>query len=174
MTTKQTEEWRPIPSTFDPSIDLSLGYEVSNLGNVRRINGKAITPCLNDRGYLVVGLGAGVWRKSFKVHRLIAAAFVPNPDKKPDINHLNGKKTCNHAENLEWTTPGENAAHAAATGLLCPGESKRGSILKPDAVRAIREKRASGVNRQSLADEYGVSINTIKAVITRRLWKKVT
>lgn len=167
------EEWRPVPPSIDSVIDLSGFYEVSNLGNVRTADGKPRSASLNDSGYLVVTLSAHGWTKSFKVHRLVAAAFILNPSNKPEINHLSGDKADNRVANLEWATAEENIEHSVAMGLSPSGVSHPAAILTPMAVRAIREKRAAGIKRQTLADEYGVSIDTIKAVITRRIWKHV-
>lgn len=170
---KTTEEWRQIPAATDATINLESLYEVSSLGNVRSVQGKQRTPSTNDSGYLVVTLSAYGWTKSFKVHRLVAAAFIPNPSNKPEINHLSGDKADNRVENLEWATAEENIEHSIAMGLPPSGTAHPAAILTPMAVRAIREKRSAGVKRQALADEYGVSIDTIKAVITRRIWKNV-
>lgn len=173
MTTEHIEEWHPIPAVADPAIDIGKFYEVSSLGNVRSIEGKQRTPSMNDRGYLVVTLSAFGWNKAFRVHRLVAAAFISNPLGKPEINHLSGDKTDNRVTNLEWATSEENIEHAVAMGLVPSGAGHASSILTPAAVRDIREQRAAGVKRKVLAEQYGVSIDTIKAVLTRRIWKNV-
>lgn len=85
-------------------------YQVSNLGNVKRLGG---TPyCPKDRllkprlasqgGYLQVSLSLGCKKKEVYVHRLVADCFVPNPHNYTEINHINEVKTCNEANNLEW------------------------------------------------------------------------
>lgn len=108
------EVWKPIEGCD--------GYEVSNLGRVksfwRRKKPHILKPtrfCGSD--YLHVVFIINGKRKYFAIHRLVAKAFVPNPENKPCVNHINGVKTDNRAENLEWVTYSENLQHAYKTGL---------------------------------------------------------
>ena len=120
------EIWKSIPS-FEGL------YEVSNLGRVRSL-GKNVaknnhgtmciayypTKILSQRygyGYLCVSLNTQKNQKGYFVHRLVAQAFIPNPENKPEVNHKNGIKDDNRVENLEWVTAQENTIHAHKTGL---------------------------------------------------------
>ena len=91
------------------------GYQVSNLGNVKNCQTNILKKQFSDTyGYLVVNLP----KKQFKVHRLVAQAFVFNPENKPQVNHIDGNKKNNHANNLEWVTNLENHHHARKIGLI--------------------------------------------------------
>lgn len=84
-------------------------YEVSTLGNIRNIKtGRLRKPVEARDGYLRTGLGVGSKRKFKLVHRLVAEAFIPNQDNKPQVNHINEIKSDNRLENLEWVTAKEN------------------------------------------------------------------
>lgn len=109
-----TDEWRVSP--------LYGGvFEVSNRGEVRR-DGKIKAPHRLKGGYLVINVNVNGKHTTGLVHRLVASAFVPNPDNKPEVNHIDGNKENNCADNLEWVTPKENIAHARKTGLLKESE----------------------------------------------------
>lgn len=122
------EEWKPIP-------DFETSYHISNLGRVKRLGrtetyirkdtGKVCTryycdkilkPAVTD-GYLEVNLVEGAKSSYLRVHRLVAEAFISNPDNLPDVNHKDGNKKNNVVENLEWCTHIENVQHAIRTGL---------------------------------------------------------
>jgi len=95
-------------------------YQVSNLGNVRslkRNNSKLLKARLNHNNYCIVRLYKDNDWRQFRVHRLMAMAFISNPLNKPQVNHINGVKTDNRLENLEWCTNSENQIHAYANGL---------------------------------------------------------
>ena len=104
-------------------------YEVSNLGRVRSLNyrqtgeSKTLRLCKNSTGYLHVDLYKNGNRYYKKVHRLVANAFIPNIDNKPQINHIDGNKINNRVDNLEWVTASENIHHAWTTGI-CEAHNK--------------------------------------------------
>lgn len=105
------EEWRDIVG-FE-------GYQVSNYGQVKSLNYRRtskeqiLRQTTNRDGYKVILLK----KKHCSVHRLVAQAFIPNPDGKSDVNHISGNKTDNTVFNLEWTTRKENVRHAFESGL---------------------------------------------------------
>lgn len=102
------EKWRPIKG-------LEGKYEVSDVGRVRSlVFGKPKIMCqTNGLGYQMVNIN----KKPIGVHRLVAEAFIPNPENKPFVNHINGDRRDNAVENLEWVTPQENITHSVKTGL---------------------------------------------------------
>ena len=117
-----TEIWLPIEGYENL-------YEVSNLGRVRRlesvVNGKAgskrkvpekiLKPGTHRNGYLFVTLSKNGIRRHFLLHRLVATAFIPNPNNLPQVNHLSEDKLNNTVENLEWCTAKENNNYGTRT-----------------------------------------------------------
>lgn len=103
-------------------------YQVSNLGNVKSLNyigtkrAKNLKPCRHHLGYMVVALGAKNWKM---VHTLVAKTFIPNPENKPFVNHIDGNKQNNNVTNLEWVTSKENMNHAIRTGLRNPHQNNK-------------------------------------------------
>ncbi len=97
-------------------------YLVSSTGEVinrsKRIH-KTMTPHLKS-GYARVGISRQGQTRKFMAHRLVAIAFVPNPEGKPEVNHINGNKLDNRVCNLEWVTSSENVMHSIRTGLTKP------------------------------------------------------
>lgn len=87
-------------------------YSVSNLGRVKSRKTGKLLKSYQTRGYLRVSLYNDAGRKCKLVHRLVAEAFIPNPQNKSDVNHINGCKTDANACNLEWATASENMSHA--------------------------------------------------------------
>lgn len=130
----QKEIWKPIKG-------YEGHYEVSSNGNVRskkrnidfvRLNKKGsrvcesvmFTPQKSKDGYSGVQLRGNGRPKTFKIHRLVAQAFIPMEDNRDCVNHINGIKTDNRVENLQWCTRSENTQHAYNTGLKKPIKGK--------------------------------------------------
>jgi hypothetical protein len=108
-------------------------YEISDHGNVRSKRTKnEMRQYINDNGYCIVGFYDQTKRnpKHFRVHRLVAEAFIPNPEKKRTVNHIDGNKSNNLLENLEWATHGENLRHAREHGLIVTTEKQRAAARK--------------------------------------------
>lgn len=93
-------------------------YEISDTGIVRKIKtGRIIKQRFTEKGYLKVHLMINYKQYKFRVHRLVAQAFIPNPLNKPQVNHINGIKTDNRVENLKWVSNEENYRHAQLHNL---------------------------------------------------------
>ena len=86
------------------------GYQISNFGRIwSNKSNRYLNPFLNNAGYRAINLIAiNGKRKGELIHRLVALAFIDNPDKKPEVNHKDRNKENNHVDNLEWVTHGEN------------------------------------------------------------------
>lgn len=87
-------------------------YQISNLGRVKRVTtGRILKGGKDKDGYLMVKLYKNNIRSNKKIHRLVAEAFIPNPENKPQVNHADENKTNNSLDNLEWMTAKENINH---------------------------------------------------------------
>ena len=104
-------------------------YSCDTLGNVFSGNKKLAQSVRN--GYRCVTIICDKVAKTENVHRIIAKTFLPNPDNKPQVNHINGIKYDNRVENLEWVTGKENTIHAINTGLYVPPTKNRVELSIP-------------------------------------------
>lgn len=153
------EVWRII----DGFADL---YKVSNFGRVKSFNRgkpKILKERISPNGYRFVALQVGGKKILKSIHRLVAEAFIPNPENKPQVNHINGVKNDNRVENLEWCTRSENIRHAVATGLKASGEDNYNAKITNEQARIIREN-PNNLSIAQLAEEFNVSCNFIGAV----------
>jgi hypothetical protein len=152
-------------------------YSVSNMGRVksddyywgsRKMSGRILSTV--SRKYPIVALYKNGSRRDYKVHRIVAMAFIPNPQSLPYVNHKNGVKADNRAENLEWCTPKENAEHAIGLGLYLRGEKFTRSKLTSLEVEEIR---VSGETCEVAAKRYNVSKSNISAIRLKQTWRHV-
>lgn len=143
-----------------------------------------------ELNYTKVSLCKGGSVKLVAVHRLVATAYIPNPENKPQVNHIDGIRSNNSVSNLEWATAKENIAHAIRTGLLdlskCKSTSRKGvnrgvkngsSKLTEEEVRHIRniyKPYDKEFNSPALAKKFGVSKPAILALLGKGKKKTYT
>lgn len=156
-------------------------YEVSNYGQIRGIDrietlkdgrkrfrhGKQLATMTKRHGYQAVNLYSHGAMKTVLVHRLVAQVFVPNPDGKPEVNHINGDKSDNRASNLEWVTSAENIRHAYEIGLKKADHHGRLSNQQ------IRDIRASHEKQKEIAKRHRISRTLVGLIKQRKIYKEV-
>lgn len=149
------EAWRPV-------VGYEGLYEVSNLCRLRRI--KIIEPTKKKHGYMQVSLvnKNGV-RKSFRLHRIVAAAFVPNPEGKPQVNHIDENPENNRAVNLEWATAEENTNYGSRTARAAAKNGSKTPVLQIDPVTL--KVLAEYPGQSAAAKETGIAVSCINACL---------
>ena len=151
-------KWKPV------IIDcIVTDYKVSNIGTVLKPDGKLLNTWKNDHGYVYVRIKMpdGTW-KSPKVHRLVASAFIPNPENKREVNHIIPVKGFNWVGNLEWVSSAENKYHARRHGLYKNasynrvGQDRPGTRYSDETVRKVCKLLEEGKQPTEIALLLGV------------------
>ena len=138
-------------------------YQVSNLGRVRRISVKILKPEIRPvrSPYEYAQSRVSLKGKKFAVHRLVAQAFIPNPKRKPQVNHIDNNPQNNCVDNLEWVTAKENTKHALLNGF-------RKMKVPYEEYDYICTEYLKGRTMDSIAEEYGVHASRISEVLKAR------
>ncbi len=174
------EQWKPIDGWKDL-------YEVSNVGRIHAlertvyfIDGRIrifpehimVNQTNPATGYVMVPLSRDNRTRHYYVHRLVAKAFVPNPENKKYVNHLDGIRCHNTFDNLEWSTHQENIQHAYATGLarILRGEEKPNVKVTWQAAHQLRTDVWNVVQAWAIAHD--VHTQTAWDIIAGRNWIK--
>lgn len=163
-------------------------YQVSNLGRVRSVphydwmnrpyKGKVLTPVRNGNGYLRVNMTNGKIRRLSDVHRLVASAFIPNPNGYPEVNHKDEDKDNNHVDNLEWCTEKYNTNYGTGrkrAGAKVRGEKNPFAKLKEKDVIEIRkitkENGCSPTIQKLVSEKFSISERTVRHIYHGDIWK---
>lgn len=179
------EEWRDV-------VGAESRYEVSDKGGVRsksyikngrNVHGafsyvtkpKALSQATTQDGYMQVKLRLSDGSdRSVSVHRLVAEAFIPNPDYRPQVNHKDSNRKNNTVENLEWCTAQENVKHSYEHGLNSnAGEKHPRSVLTAEEVMKIRELWQGGMSVINIGIKLNFKRSTVSKVVHGSNWSHV-
>lgn len=143
-------------------------FEIDSNGDIfSLVTGIKRKPVDHCTGYNTIGLHRNGKHKTYRWHRLVAEAFVPNPDKKSEVNHKDGNKKNNTPDNLEWCTRKENAEHAQLHRLLPYGERNKSFKISKEIAQTSFENIQKGALIQDEAQRLGVKRNSLTAAFKR-------
>jgi len=152
-------------------------YQISNIGNLRnKKRNKLKKLTTSDYGYMRSSLWRNQKRFNCSVHRLVAEAFIPNPDNKPQVNHINGIKDDNRVENLEWCTQSENGLHAHRTGLVNHARGHKHSsskLTKDDVLELRRLYKLNIYTLRQLGDMFNIADSTAYRIANKKTYKNI-
>jgi len=166
------EEWRNIEGFPD--------YTVSNLGrvcSVRRGHPIILKGRNSGAGYLQVILHNGDKQAHSKIiHRLVASAFIPNPENKPQVNHISGVKEDNNVNNLEWCTRFENMEHAFAIGLKSNVgiHHPKTHLTEAEVIEIYKLTHTGSSGQKAIGELFRITQQAVSKIKTGRNWKELT
>ena len=157
-------------------------YRVSNLGRIKNGRGIEAKHHPHKKGYVMISMVKDGLQKRVQLHRLVAKAFIPNPDSLPQVNHLDGNKKNNTVSNLQWCTNLQNMRHSWRTGLRVQGtfmgEKSPSAHLTNEQAKEIRsivlrKGPNATITRESLCKKYNVSEHVIKDIRRGKTYQSV-
>lgn len=154
-----------------------LDYEIFENGEIFGLKRGKISQRKNKDGYMEVTLGTSENRHSrVKVHRVIADAFIPNPNNLPEVNHKDYDRSNNRSENLEWCSHLDNIKYSSTKGRFKntkSGENNGRSKLTTSIVSKIREEYNNNTKISVLSKKYGIPYSTIFNIVHNKTWKNL-
>jgi hypothetical protein len=137
--------------------------------------GKILCNSFNGSGYKTTAISINGAVKTKTTHRLVACAFIPNPNGLPQVNHMDGDKLNNYAFNLEWCSASQNQLHAIEHGLINHprGTNRAFAKLTDDDIRKIRIQISTGITQRLIAREFDVSPSQITSIKQGKTWAHV-
>lgn len=159
------EEWRFVLHKGDAV----FAYQISNLGNVRRLglDGKCLPlkTRINQWGYEQVNITIKGKSYTKQIHRMVAETFLGYQDAKKQVNHIDGNKLNNTLSNLEWATSRENMEHARKNNLL---KKKRNNLTSEEKTAIVELVLQTDLTYQQIADVFGISRRTVFKVLNKK------
>lgn len=144
--------------------NISRLHWISNYGRIWSVRwNRLLKPSYENKRYATIG----ILGTTYLLHRLVAETFIPNPENKPQVNHIDGDKHNNYSINLEWVTPSENQQHCVDMGLRINKSGKESNtlVLTKEQVEYCRENFSRKKAGRVLAKELGVSQPTVSSAI---------
>ena len=174
MSAPEIEQWKAVAG-------FEARFAVSSLGRIRslpRMSLRATRKCWvpgcilslwkNSRGYMFVRLRP---MPRIAVHRLVAEAFIPNPNALLVVNHINGVRGDNRVSNLEWCTLSYNSWHSCNILRKCIGELHFAARLSREIVDELKALRSYGATYTDLGKAYGVTAQCVRSAVIGRTWR---
>jgi hypothetical protein len=176
------EIWKDIP-------EFEGYYQISNSGRLKRLerqvkcknrpNGfhikeKILSSCNDGKGYVMGYLEVDGEKIARRIHRLVLITFRGIDPQKPQVNHINGIKSDNRLENLEWCTQYENVQHARKNGLFNDAVGERNGwakLTEKDILEIRRLKRETNIMNKDLCIKYKISNGQMSQIVTGKSWK---
>lgn len=158
------EEWKDMVGSEEL-------YQISNLGNIfSKISNRIVKSSYDQNGYKIRTHKVNGKAIVTKVHRAVALAFIPNPENKPFVNHINGIKDDNSVNNLEWVTSSENQKHNISINENRRGTGHWSAKLTEDDVKYIRNN-PDKLRQCDLAIKFGLHQSRISAIVSGKSYK---
>lgn len=148
-------------------------YKISNFGRCVRVEGgDKLGQCIlqgdNGAGYKNLHLYKEGKQSTKYIHRLVAQAFIPNPENKSQVHHIDHDRSNNRVDNLEWVTPSENIRYGVSEGRINNKIRGKTNSIGEDVLKEVAKLKFKGLTVQSIANELGLPRTTVSSLVNGR------